>query len=170
MVPDKALILESQVLSLQPPDTYVLKVFRKWFSKEDNSDVKRRIPRLGGISSERLDDKNDLCALHNPADPDRLSRFFLHHLGFLFPVLDSRSGRLAYASESKITLAISLLSMLLATGFLIGAVFTLYRTNLATARLWMIGGSTLTFAMSVNLFTIARRVKSSRLRPHMRPY
>lgn len=93
VVPDEALVLESQVLSLQSPDTYVLEAFRKWFSKEDNPDVRRRIPKLGGISSERLDDKNDLCALHNPADPDRLSRFFLHHLGFLFPVLDSLPGR-----------------------------------------------------------------------------
>lgn len=52
-----------------------------------------------------------------------------------------------------------MLSMLLAAGLLIGAVFILYRTNSATARLWMIGGFTLAFAMSVNLFTNADRVE-----------
>ena len=70
------------------------------------------------------------------------------------------NGRIAYASESKVTLAVAIISILLAAGLLVGAVISLYLTDSATTRLWMIAGFTLAFAVSVGLFTNARRVET----------
>ncbi|KAI9702329.1 MAG: hypothetical protein M1836_000808 [Candelina mexicana] len=79
--------------------------------------------------------------------------------GFCFRWTGQGDGIIAYTSETKIAFAVSALSVLLTAGFLIGAIISLYKVNEASARLGMIGGFTVGFAISVGLLTNARRAE-----------
>ena len=76
--PDKALLLQSQVLALSPPSTRALKGFRRWLSFKD-------VPVLWGPDEKLFTDERDLVALA-PTETDRLDAFLQNYLGWFFRV------------------------------------------------------------------------------------
>ena len=88
--PDKALLLQSQVLALSPPSTRALKAFRRWFFFKD-------LPVLWGLDKNLFTDEQDLVALA-PTETDRLDAFLQNYLGWFFRV--SIQSSLDHESDS----------------------------------------------------------------------
>jgi len=81
----EALVFESTLARIQPPDRKTLKAFRFTFFHGRPGDP-QSFPVLGGHSSSVYDDEDDLLALHGTEDPDRLTLFVRDNFGFLFQV------------------------------------------------------------------------------------
>lgn len=79
-MPDKALLLYSQILNLQAPAHNTFKAYKHWF------EPKPRKTKLRGHSSHILDDESDLAALRVPANQDRLTRIVQTYFPWLFLV------------------------------------------------------------------------------------
>jgi hypothetical protein len=80
---DKALLLQSQVLSLQKPSSRTLREFKRWFSSEGISG-ETKVPVLWGKDQYIFEDEHDLVALA-PVDSDRLN-ILLRALGWFMKV------------------------------------------------------------------------------------
>lgn len=96
---DEAMILESQVLSLNAPALQTFKDFKRWF-------MSAATPVLWGRDEQLYDDEEDVVALA-PVDSDRLNRFLKSYLGWLFRVNNAfqienfLESRLVYLPERR---------------------------------------------------------------------
>ena len=159
---DEALILESKIIALQPPDSGALRAFRNWFFTV--------IPVLWGRDKNLYDDTNDLVTLA-PTETDRLNAFLQRHLGWWFRKenaempersrMHNRSSGLFYYPRHRVQLAGAVLSTLLSAFLLVGAIVCLLSTSTSSnaARLGVIVLFTCIFAMVVGLLTNARRAE-----------
>ncbi|KAH0553471.1 hypothetical protein GP486_006457 [Trichoglossum hirsutum] len=77
LAPDLALLLQSQVLKLEDPDSRPLEAIKTFFS--------RNRPLLGN-GHRLLDEADDLTALKPALGRDRVSRFLQDYCGWLFAV------------------------------------------------------------------------------------
>ncbi|KAF2804458.1 uncharacterized protein BDZ99DRAFT_397802 [Mytilinidion resinicola] len=154
----KALLLQSQVARLDRPSNRVVEAFRIWF---DGGRPKKGNPKpdpvLGGRAKYALDNEQDLVALKTPADDDFLSRFLQDH----WPVTSRQTGGdpTGHYQERHVVWAVAIISTLIASVLLVGAIVGLYAVQPPKARLGMIGGFTALFALSVILLTNARRAE-----------
>ena len=82
----EALIFESTLAHIPPPDRKTLKAFRFNFFR-GRPGQESAFPMLGGPSSGLYDDPDDLVALQVAEDPDRLTMFVRNNLGFMFQVM-----------------------------------------------------------------------------------
>ncbi|RTE84831.1 hypothetical protein BHE90_000608 [Fusarium euwallaceae] len=158
----EAMIFESTLATIPPPDRKTLKAFRINFfhgRPEESKDW----PMLGGHSSSLYDDPDDLVVLHTAEPPDRLTMFVQDYFGFLFKDKDhhkaATSPSVGYASGKRISAFISYLSTILAALLLIGAIVVLYNTDSDDLKLGLIALFTIIFAASVGLLTNARRAE-----------
>jgi hypothetical protein len=157
---DEALILESQVLALQKPTSRTLKAFKQWFKPHSVS------PVLLGRDRDLFNDETDLVALA-PVDTDRLHIFLSAHLGWLLkkptPVTASHdpSSALYYFATHRIYLLSTLLSILLSSILLIGAIISLVLVQHSPiwTKVGVIIVFTSLFAGVVGLLTNARRAE-----------
>jgi hypothetical protein len=120
---------------------------------------------LGGHSASLYDDYNDLVALKDYSDQDRLSRYAQDHLGFFFPDkainthldLSTSTNETVYASGHAIAMFVTVLSTILAAILLVGAIVALYLIQSPSWKLALTGLFTTMFAASVGLLTNATR-------------
>lgn len=75
---DKAMVLESQILSLNAPSSRTLRAFKRWFKPSST-------PALWGRDEHLFDKENDLVALA-PVDTDRLHLFLKSYFAWFFKV------------------------------------------------------------------------------------
>ena len=78
---DEAMVLESQILSLNSPSSRTLRIFKRWFKPS----VK---PALWGRDEHLFENENDLVALA-PVDTDRLNLFLKSYFAWFFKVRKS---------------------------------------------------------------------------------
>lgn len=74
----KAMVLESQILSLNAPSSRTLRAFKRWFKPSST-------PALWGRDEHLFDKENDLVALA-PVDTDRLHLFLKSYFAWFFKV------------------------------------------------------------------------------------
>jgi len=80
ILPDEALLLQSQVAKLDRPQKRALKVARAWMNDERrNKKGEKRATVLGGEARHYLDKKQDLLSLGGPTKKDPLSSFLQKH-------------------------------------------------------------------------------------------
>ncbi|KAH8724360.1 hypothetical protein GQ44DRAFT_655147 [Phaeosphaeriaceae sp. PMI808] len=148
------LLLQSQIMKLENPSSRVWEVFRKWYSKS-----RPLIEDENGMKAMML---VDFVALRPTLERDRLSQF-LHRYGgyasFFWKASGSRASSVHYFPEQRISQIVTIIGVLTSTILLIGAIVSLYVVGRPSARLGMIAGFTVLFALSVALFTNARRAE-----------
>ncbi|EEU38325.1 uncharacterized protein NECHADRAFT_91425 [Fusarium vanettenii 77-13-4] len=152
----EAMIFESTLATIPPPDRKTLKAFRNNFFHK-GPERAEGWPMLGGHSSSLYDDPDDLVVLHTAEPPDRLTMFVQDYFGFMFKATSSSS--VGYASGKRISAFISYLSTILAALLLIGAIVVLYNIKTDNLKLGLIALFTIIFAASVGLLTNARRAE-----------
>ncbi|KAE8446494.1 hypothetical protein EG329_011957 [Mollisiaceae sp. DMI_Dod_QoI] len=150
-----ALIAQKAVLDMIKPRWRTVKAFRSWLEGEADGSG---IPKLAGLSADRLRDFDDLVALHPPAEQDWLTRFVRRYFRVLL-VEGSIEGKLARIPERRIAYVVAMLSVLLAAILLVGAIVALYLVQSNLKRLGLVGVFTALFAISVGLLTNAKRVE-----------
>ncbi|KAL4805153.1 hypothetical protein BDV18DRAFT_25436 [Aspergillus unguis] len=147
----EALLLQTEIMKLERPNKRVLEAYEKWFKKP--------YPALGGQAKKFLDSPNDLIALNPSPESDYLSLFLRRH----WPVKEelSRDGfhRIGRFNEKSISVAVAVLTILVAAVLLVGSIVGLYFVASDAAKLGMIAAFTAAFALSVGLMTNARRVE-----------
>lgn len=171
----EALIFESTLATIPPPDRKTLKAFRTNFFHGRPGEA-GAFPMLGGHSSSLYDDSDDLLVLHSREPPDRLTMFVQDNFGYLFEVRivspadrhgwphiqesgTANGSSIAYASGKKISTFISYISTVLAAVLLIGAIVILYNINSDNLKLGLIALFTVLFSASVGLLTNAKRAE-----------
>lgn len=153
----KALMLESQVLSLNAPGSKTLAAFRRWFRSMGT-------PVLWGHDERLFSDEHDLVALA-PADTDRLNNLLKDHFGYFFKEKQAEiplhSKGLYYFSETRIQRAGLVISTLLSAVLLVGAIVALLevRDRSIALRVGAVVIFTCCFASVVGLLTNARRAE-----------
>ncbi|KAI9695829.1 MAG: hypothetical protein M1820_008384 [Bogoriella megaspora] len=156
----KTLLLEAQLASIPRPHKRTLDAFRtNFFNGKPGSDDSW--PTLGGSSRYLYDNIDDLVALKIPEHQDRVFLLVQDYLGFLFGEGKEAhvEGRVGYVSGQAITTFIAWLSTFLAAVLLIGAIVVLYFVQEPNWRLGLIAVFTSLFAISVGIFTNARRTE-----------
>ncbi|KAL5320214.1 hypothetical protein ACEPPN_011015 [Leptodophora sp. 'Broadleaf-Isolate-01'] len=167
-----ALKLEHDILALKSPERRPLKGVRRIFYTSHNTPLPRKGSKgpvkggavgsgagmISGKISAHLDPKNeqDLCVLAPHIEKDRLTRLFEGHLSYFFRIR-TPDGLSDFVSHTKVALAVTILSGLVATLFLIGAIVGLYWVDDPRAKLGILSGLTVAFAGSLAMFTNARR-------------
>ncbi|PVH75814.1 hypothetical protein DL98DRAFT_592820 [Cadophora sp. DSE1049] len=167
-----ALKLENDILALKPPDRRPLKGVRRIFYTSHNTPGLKKNPRgrgktqlsgsgagmIAGKISAHLDPNNeqDLCVLAPDVQKDRLTRLFEGRMSYFFRARTD-DGLSDFVSHSKVALAVTILSGLMATVFLIGAIVGLYWVEDPRTKLGILSGLTVAFAGTLALFTNARR-------------
>ncbi|KAI6755499.1 hypothetical protein HG531_004605 [Fusarium graminearum] len=155
----EALMFESTLATIPPPDRKTLKAFRTNFFHGRPGEA-GAFPMLGGHSSNLYDDSDDLLVLHSRESPDRLTMFVQDNFGYLFEESGTANGSsIAYASGKKISTFISYISTVLAAVLLIGAIVILYNINSDNLKLGLIALFTVLFSASVGLLTNAKRAE-----------
>ncbi|GES58894.1 hypothetical protein ATEIFO6365_0003017700 [Aspergillus terreus] len=130
----EALLLQSEIAKLNRPNQRVLDTYTQWFKKP--------YPALGGQAKTFLDAPQDLFA---DILQEELSRDGLHRIGRF--------------NERSISIAVAVISIIVAAVLLVGCITALYFITNDTAKLGMIAAFTATFALSVGLMTNARRAE-----------
>ncbi|KAB5572028.1 hypothetical protein GE09DRAFT_653750 [Coniochaeta sp. 2T2.1] len=157
----EALLFESTLAAIPPPDSKTLKAFRLNFfhgRPEDSTSF----PMLGGHSSGLYDDPDDLVVLQASEPLDRLTMFVQDNFGYLFKENGGHvvgGSQVGFASGKKIQTFIAYLSAVSAALLLIGAILVLYKTRSDDVKLGLIALFTILFAASVGLLTNAKKAE-----------
>jgi hypothetical protein len=174
LAPDEALVLQAQVSQLGRPTSRVYKTLQSWFGCLNRGSQSYRV--LSGQARFMFDSKQDLAALSPPADKDMLSRLLQDHwpfsvvsLSLIILIRFIRADRMGKGKSSDpadgtrqflerhVIWAVSIISVIIAAILLVGAITSLYYVTQPKARLGMIAGFTVLFAISVGLLTSAKR-------------
>jgi len=154
MITEEALLRRSQVLTLGQPSKGALKAFTGWF--------RTRMP-FRGASWHLLDNEEDMVALKRDVETDRLSLFINHYFGYFLKVRNVEIPRswesLYYFPAARVEGVSAMLSIVLSTLLLLGAILALYflpASNMGK-RLGVIAVFTIAFAVSISLLTNAKR-------------
>ncbi|KAH9238673.1 hypothetical protein K456DRAFT_32142 [Colletotrichum gloeosporioides 23] len=145
----KTLLRQSEIAKLKRPNDRVLSVFRAWITG---------VSELSGREREILNGANDLVALNPAQETDFLSEFLRRK----WPVKadEQENGvRIGRYEEHSISIAVALISTLIAAILLIGSITGLYFVKDDAAKLGLIAFFTALFALSVGLTTNARRAE-----------
>lgn len=117
-----------------------MRAMRNWFfSNTDGTSDGDGPPHLWGASETIFSNHRDLIALRVPAEQDRLSYFIHSNLGILFAT-GRPDGTQIYTSERDIARFAAILSYILASGLLFGAILSLRATSNERAILGMLCG------------------------------
>lgn len=161
----EAMVLESKILSLNPPSSRTLRDVNRWFNSSST-------PALWGRDEHLFDNEKDLVALA-PVDTDRLNLFLKSYFGWFFQVKEERpkerrpkdthapKSELFYFPDGRVQRAGAIISVLLSAILLIGAIvcLTAVANQSTSVRVGMIVLFTCFFAAVVGLLTNARRAE-----------
>ena len=129
--------------------------FRDPTGKKNPNDC---IPQLWGASEHTYSNPHDLVALRVPAAQDRLSDFIQKNFGVLFKTSHDSGGRgQILISHATLSMFSTILSLLLASILLFGAIISLSVIGSKPALPGMLCFWTVLFAACVGLLTDARR-------------
>jgi hypothetical protein len=104
----------------------------------------------------RLRNERDLCVLAPPVERDRLTKFLEGPFSIFFRDNTEDEGE-EFVSHRKVDATVSLISMLTAILFLLGALWGLYAVADAAAQMIMLSAFTISFGGALGLLTNARR-------------
>ncbi|KAL4862447.1 hypothetical protein BDV12DRAFT_190406 [Aspergillus spectabilis] len=111
------------------------------------------------LAKTALDDPGDLVSLGKPPESDYLSILLRKH----WPAKEelSRDGlyQIGRFNETSITVAVAIISILVASFLLIGSIVGLYFAKNNAVKLALVAAFTAVFAISVGLMTNARRAE-----------
>ena len=145
----EALVLRSQVLSLQKPSDRVFGVFSQWF--------RTRKPFTGN-GKQLLKEQNDFVALGSIKEQDRLSKIIHDLAGKCFPGRRNASyEEVKYYSEGTVHKVIAGISIIMAALLLEGAIVALYFITNPHVRLGLIALFMMLFAVGIGLLSNAKR-------------
>ncbi|KAF3807653.1 hypothetical protein GCG54_00007386 [Colletotrichum gloeosporioides] len=145
----KTLLRQSEIAKLKRPNDRVLSAFKAWFTG---------VSELSGRETEILNDANDLVALNPAQETDYLSECLRRK----WPIkADARENgvQIGRYEEHSVSVAVALISTLIAAILLIGSITGLYFVENDAAKLGLIAFFTSLFALSVGLTTNARRAE-----------
>jgi hypothetical protein len=151
-----ALAAHQILLNSHPPSRSTTAAMRRWFHNTNERTGKSGVSQLWGVSEKIYDDINDLVALHAPSDQDLLFKYIQNNFGILFTTSRPENGQ-AYVSQRQLTRVVTIVSTLLASVLLFGAIISLYIVKNQNALLGMVSGWTVLFAASLGLLTNAKR-------------
>ncbi|OTA67809.1 hypothetical protein K449DRAFT_364252 [Hypoxylon sp. EC38] len=147
----EALLLQSQIAQMRHPENRVLAAVRHFFQQPH--------PILGGKAKTFLDDFKDLIALKTPTETDLLSSFLRRHWASEKELSHDGVNHFARFSEQSISIAVNLITIVVAAVFLVGPIIGLDFARSPTAKLIMISLFTVAFAASIGLITTAKRAE-----------
>ncbi|KAF4814759.1 hypothetical protein CGCSCA5_v007596 [Colletotrichum siamense] len=145
----ETLIRQSEIAKLHRPKRRVLEAFKAWFTG---------VSELSGRERDILENANDLIALNPAQETDFLSEYLRRN----WPVkTDTKQNgvQIGRYEERSISIAVAVISTLIAAILLIGSITGLYFAKNDTAKLGLIAFFTALFALSVGLTTNARRAE-----------
>jgi len=147
--PDKALLLQSQIASLDRPSSRLLSIFSDYFNKPR--------PIVHGKAQNMLDDPTDLVALRAPLDTDPLSCFIRNYWPFRGKSYPDAGDTTRHFLESHVQRVVVGVSTVFAAILLVGAITSLYFVRKPGAKLGLLAAFTSLFAASVGGLTSAKR-------------
>ena len=150
------ILRQSRILDLARPRDRVVTVLRKWFRRN-------KIPTLFEEDAKLFNDIQDLIALHPAQAQDRLS-WFLCQFGYFFRYKDRGDipeswGDIQYFPETRVAKSVKIISTLVATALLVGAITSLYFVKPLGIKLGLLCLYTILFAASLSLLTNARQAE-----------
>ncbi|KAI3325131.1 hypothetical protein HD806DRAFT_492101 [Xylariaceae sp. AK1471] len=158
----EALLAESHIAALPPPDKRTFKAFRGELFKWD-PESSRSLCIIGGRTKFLYDDIEELVALRTLEHQDKLSQFAEDYLGLFFQDRSKNNtfetSYASYISGHSISTFVSYLSTFLAAILLVGAILLLYNVRDPNKKLGFLALFTVLFATSVGLLTNARRAE-----------
>jgi hypothetical protein len=156
---DEALALQETVLKMSKPEPGSIEAAKVWFDGKSEGANGRHASSFSGLGATRLDDENDLIALHPAFVKDWLVKLVsLPYLRML--CLHSHVDEsIAIFSLRKVNRAVAALSMVIAALLLLGAIIALYLVTSNKLKLGLICLFTIAFALTINLLTNARRAE-----------
>ncbi|KKZ62127.1 hypothetical protein EMCG_03371 [[Emmonsia] crescens] len=152
----EALILQSNIASLESPDTGLLKIFRRWLRREKQGGVDSVI---GGKARNMLGISADLIALKTPPEQDMLSRILQNHWPLEGKPRRGRDDGTRYYRLRHISRAVAVISTLIVIVDLVGAIVSLYYIRKPEARLGLIAAFTIVFGLSLRFASNAKRAE-----------
>lgn len=157
------MLLDASILTLRRPDTYNYKTVRDVFMNKDWDGT--QWPSLGGSSATLYDNRDDLSGLTQPYQDDQLTTFLKTYCGVFFLERIPEAGdKVMHYSSSRIKTFVGLVNVLLASGFLFGAIYNLYFVEQEQVKLGLIAGYTTAFALTISVISTAKRSEISDLR------
>ncbi|TVY16396.1 hypothetical protein LARI1_G007412 [Lachnellula arida] len=155
----EALAAHQRLLNSSPPSMTTVKAMQNWFDDPTGEKSPNDcIPQLWGASEHTYTDPHDLVALRVPADQDRLSNFVQKNFGVLFKTSDvSGGGAQILISHATLSMFSTILSLILASILLFGAIISLSIIGSKPVLLGMLCFWTVLFAACVGLLTNAKR-------------
>ncbi|KAE9375349.1 hypothetical protein N431DRAFT_402786 [Stipitochalara longipes BDJ] len=155
----EALVLQQTILKMERPQSGTVEALKLWLDGKSEGPSGRHAPSFSGLMAHRLDDKEDLVAMHPAFEKDWLARLVeLPYLRLLFLDLHVDES-IALFSMRKINRAVTIISMVLAVVLLIVSIVTLYVVTNNNVRLALICVFTVVFAGSIHLLTNAKRAE-----------
>ncbi|KAK1597512.1 uncharacterized protein LY79DRAFT_388688 [Colletotrichum navitas] len=156
----EALVLQKQIAAMHRPRNGALEATRYWL---DGGLVpragKKPKPKLGGKAKGYLDDGDDLVSLKAPVERDYLSEAVRTYWpGRHDSPSEGRYG-IRRHEEQSVTMAVGIISTILAAILLIGAIVGFSYVTAWGAKLGMICAFTTVFALSVGIMTSAKRAE-----------
>ncbi|KAF6827860.1 hypothetical protein CPLU01_08879 [Colletotrichum plurivorum] len=146
----ETLLLQSEIAKLKRPSKRVLNAFEAWFIKP---------PKLGGRAKRLLKSPQDLVALNPSQETDYLSEFLRRHWPVEKESFEAGTISLGRYEEKSISIAVAVISIIIAAALLIGSIVGLYFAKNDITKLGLITLFTAMFAVSVGLMTNARRAE-----------
>ncbi|PMD37545.1 hypothetical protein L207DRAFT_636226 [Hyaloscypha variabilis F] len=155
----EALVLQEAVLKMGKPHAGTVEAFKLWLDGKSEGPGGRHAPSFSGLSAARLNNEEDLVALHPAFDKDWLATLAeLPYLRLL--CLDSHVDEsIALFSMRKTKRAVGILSMLLAAIMFTVSIVSLYLVTNNTTRLGLICAFTVMLAAILQLLTNASRTE-----------
>ena len=117
---------------------------------------------LRGSGFHLLDMEDDMIALGSQAEPDRMSSIIHRCCGYYLRKerATPRSwGPMYYYPVERVSCIVTIVSILVSAALLVGAIMALHFIKPMGIRVGIIGLFTFLFAVSIVLFTYARRVE-----------
>ncbi|KAF6782351.1 hypothetical protein CSOJ01_16008 [Colletotrichum sojae] len=146
----ETLLLQSEIAKLKRPTKRVFKAFEAWFSKP---------PKLGGRAKRVLESPQDLVPLNPSQETDYLSELLRRHWPAEKESFAAGTINLGRYEEKSISIAVAVVSIIIAAALLIGSIVGLYFAKNDITKLGLITLFTTMFALSVGLMTNSRRAE-----------
>ncbi|KAK3635609.1 hypothetical protein LTR56_014649 [Elasticomyces elasticus] len=148
----QALLLQEQVARLERPPRRVLRAYREALLGRPGE-----YPKLGGRAEHMLDDEEDLVMLSPPLHNDILSRFLRRYWLFGTKPATDHASRTRYFEEQSLIWLVNVCSTAIAATLLIGSILALYFVTSPDARLGIVLGFIVLFAVGLSVSTSASR-------------
>jgi hypothetical protein len=154
---DEALLLQADICRLAAPSGRVLGAFRDYIDGKNSKGL--RVPLLSGRAKDMLISEIDLVALRKAENGDILSRVLQDHWIFQKHKAVDPFDRTTIYSAQHVVWTVAAISTIFAAALLIGAIISLYAVTNPKAKLGMVGGYTVIFALGMAGMTNAKRAE-----------